>query len=411
MATVLITWELGGGMGHVTRLRPIARALCSAGHRVVFASRDLIAARRAFAESDVACLQAPVQRRKSKSVIPNVRSYAQLLSNVGFASHEELGAAFEGWRSLFDLVDPEVTLFDHSPTALLASRSSATKRILFGDGFCCPPVDGRLPDLRPRQGGPAASCLADEQHVRDVANSILRQNGCDEVEQLSDIYGDVDETLLGTFEELDHFGPRSGAHYWGTWPSYPGDRPQWPQGSGKRVFAYLKPFPALASLLGELRRLALPTIIVGSWVDEAVRRRFGSNTLTLTHRPVDLVAAGSESDLAILNGTHGTTAALLLSGTPCLQIPIYQEQRLVGERTAAMGAGVIADRTNLRDVVKQLHRLLGDDQPRQAASRFASRYRDVDPQEQLDLMVGRIESHLAAALASTSATETAALAM
>jgi hypothetical protein len=397
-----MTWELGGGMGHVTVLRPVACALCRAGHRVIFASRDLIAAERAFADTDVACIQAPVRPRRAKPAVTRVQSYADLLQNVGFSSPEDLRPTYHAWRNLFELVDPDLTLFDHSPTALLASRTSQTRRVLIGNGFFCPPIGDVLPRMGLQRGGPSPAHARKEDCVTDVVNRVIAQFG-DGVTKLSDIYSDVDETLLCTFEELDHFGPRAAARYWGAWPTFPGDRPRWPSGPGKRVFAYLKPFPGLPALLHELRRLALPTIVFGYWVNEDVRARFGSETLTLLNRPVDLVRAGTDSDMSILNATHGTTAALLLAGSPILQIPFYQEQRLVAERVQSMGAGLIADRTNGRNVVAQLHRLLDCDRAPVAAARFAERYRDVDPRQQLESMVGRVESLLPTAETAISA--------
>ena len=41
MARVLLTWELGGGSGHIVNLRPFGHGLESAGHKVLAALRDL----------------------------------------------------------------------------------------------------------------------------------------------------------------------------------------------------------------------------------------------------------------------------------------------------------------------------------------------------------------------------------
>jgi hypothetical protein len=35
MKTALLGWELGGGLGHLMRLRPLDEALLEAGHEVV----------------------------------------------------------------------------------------------------------------------------------------------------------------------------------------------------------------------------------------------------------------------------------------------------------------------------------------------------------------------------------------
>ena len=41
MSRIFIAWELGGGMGHIQRLYPVAKGLRARGHEVVFAVRDL----------------------------------------------------------------------------------------------------------------------------------------------------------------------------------------------------------------------------------------------------------------------------------------------------------------------------------------------------------------------------------
>ena len=41
MATILFTWELGGGLGHLVPLTPLVRALSDRGHRVFAALNDL----------------------------------------------------------------------------------------------------------------------------------------------------------------------------------------------------------------------------------------------------------------------------------------------------------------------------------------------------------------------------------
>jgi hypothetical protein len=38
---VLFTWELGGGLGHIARLRPLAEAMQELGRSVAFAVRDV----------------------------------------------------------------------------------------------------------------------------------------------------------------------------------------------------------------------------------------------------------------------------------------------------------------------------------------------------------------------------------
>ena len=58
MPTVLLAWELGGGLGHFMNLRPLAEGLRRRGHRVVAALRDLSVARRFLADAPTSAAEA-----------------------------------------------------------------------------------------------------------------------------------------------------------------------------------------------------------------------------------------------------------------------------------------------------------------------------------------------------------------
>ena len=84
MATILLTWELGGGIGHLVRLAPIARGLVGRGHRVFAALRDLSRAKTIFGDCEVFLLQAPskVVPATDRKLSPVI--FAQMLYNIGF---------------------------------------------------------------------------------------------------------------------------------------------------------------------------------------------------------------------------------------------------------------------------------------------------------------------------------------
>jgi UDP:flavonoid glycosyltransferase YjiC (YdhE family) len=113
--------------------------------------------------------------------------------------------------------------------------------------------------------------------------------------------------------------------------------------------------------------------------------------LRFAPKPVDLVDAGRSCDVAILNATHGTTAALLLAGKPSLQIPLYLEQQLTADNVAKMGAGLTAEADRPDRVLEQFERLLADNRFGAAARDFGERYADYKSVDQIDRMVERIE--------------------
>ena len=59
MARVLLTWELGGGLGHCANLRPIVEHLVHEGHDVFLALRNVCLFDKVFAGLNVSLLQAP----------------------------------------------------------------------------------------------------------------------------------------------------------------------------------------------------------------------------------------------------------------------------------------------------------------------------------------------------------------
>ena len=386
MKKILFVWELGAGLGHVSSQRPLAERLQESGHNVMLAVRNLRSAASAFDGSGLRFIQCPYREWQVKRRFHPPLSYAHMLDNIGFDDAQGLASLVAAWTNLFDLFDPDMIIFDHSPTALLAARSHRAKRVLHGLGFIAPPAVHPLPPIRPEFNPDMAQLVRDEEAVLSVVNSSLSGTTAPSLRRLADIYSEIDLNLLMTYEELDHFGARQDVRYWGVQNSTPATAPVWPKGAGVKIFAYLKPYPGLADLMRKLRALGRPTIVFGTWVDENAKRSFGSNTLTLVDYPVNINRVASECDLAILNGTHGTTAEMLLHGVPVLQIPIFVEQALTGQRTEALGAGLMADPRDAAMVNAKLTEMLSSNRFRLAASGFSAKYRSVDRAQLFDEM-------------------------
>src|SRR5687768_384397 len=97
MANILLTWELGGGRGHLGPLRQLAEQLLVRGHRAFLVSRDVVAAANFFADLAVDVFAAPLLPALPTYAIPAVRSFADILHNVGFGSRQHLAALTEAW--------------------------------------------------------------------------------------------------------------------------------------------------------------------------------------------------------------------------------------------------------------------------------------------------------------------------
>jgi UDP:flavonoid glycosyltransferase YjiC (YdhE family) len=401
MATVLLTWELGGGIGHLMNLRPIGQELIKRGHRVIAAVKELSNVHDVFAGTGIAAIAAPLVRVTRKYFDP-MRGMAHILGNVGFADERVLTTLFEAWNTLLDLLQPDLVVADHSPNALLAlhGREMTSRkripRVNVGLGFFCPPDGVPLPywlksgEMQYRQ-----QIISDERNITASVNHMLQAHGRPPLARLSEFYAEADEIVLATYREFDHFGPRAetdgAVRYWGHWPYAPGISPRWPEGNGSRIYAYLKPFPTLEHVLGQLRRLGHPTLVFAGGIERAIQQRHSSPTLRFENQPLDLRLVAEQCDFAVLNAGHGTAVSLLLAGKPGVQLPLFTEQMLFAQLVEQHKLGRNADVSDPMKINAALTDLLNNSIYQTKAKEFAARYAHFKPGEQIPEIVNRLE--------------------
>lgn len=389
---LLVAWEQGGGWGHIARFAPVVRGLLGRGHDVIVAARDAERTSPRVPGARVSAL--PVTGRPAESPVARPASLADILHNVGWHSAAELERLTAGWLELMDDVKPDVMVMDFSPTALLASQARPSRRVLLSTGFTSPPDVSPLPSLLPeKDAARAAESAAREEAILDRVNGVLEAHGANPLEHLFQLFRRVDHDVLATYPELDHYGARRGVTYSGVWADTLGERVKWPAGRGPRVFAYLKAFPALDALLHMLGRSGLPVLAYLSDVSAETRRRAAGPSVRIVDTPVDLEWAARRSELAILNAGHGASAAMLLAGTPMLEIPLALEQFHVARRVAELGAGQVAAPESPDQIAQGLQRLLTDPRFERNAAAFRERHRTLDATKRvgqvLDLIVAR----------------------
>jgi UDP:flavonoid glycosyltransferase YjiC (YdhE family) len=384
MATILFSWQLGGGLGHLMQMAPLVQGLARQGHRVFLALRSLSNIPSELRQPQVVLFQAPFKhdgRVNSRSIA----SFAQILVNTGFGNDDELSGLASAWRNLLRMVNPALVIFDHSPLALLAARGLPARRALIGSGFCSPPDVSPLPML-PQLTGQApdpAAPAADEQRILERVNRLLAIWKQPPLTRLGQLYGEVDENFLVTFPELDHYGERPGVRYWGPVNARGGREPQWPATTGKRIFAYLKHSPALPKLFQALRERGHPTLVVLDGPSRSLREKHASDTLRFATERLDPAFVAAQCELAITNGNHGVTCDLLLAGKPVLQFPLHQEQMMMASAVCRLGAGrIVAVREDFDRIEEILDEMLANDRYTAAARAFAARHADFDPTRQ-----------------------------
>lgn len=390
---ILITWELGGDLGHIGRLIPVAGRLQAAGYDVVFALRDLSHVHLLPAGHTV--VPAPgLAPGKAADALREPATFADILYNQGVTADRVLAATVRAWRGLFELVQPAVVIQDFSPTALLALQGWPAASLLLGTGFACPPGGGHLPELRAWQNHYPDRIRQTERQVLAAFNQQLAAQRQPPLQAIGELYERVDANFLATFAALDHYPQRhplpvnGKIQYCGVWSGLGGASPQWPEGTGARIFAYLKPFRGLPRVLDHLVALGHPTLVYLNTDIET--SRWQSPTMKIRHQPLAMHKVAADAGLALLHAGHGSTARMLLAGTPIVQLPVNVEQYHTAVNTERLGAGIMADLADPAAICAAIDRAVASSELADAASSFAREHASYDAGQALETLAAEV---------------------
>ena len=394
MASILFAWELGGDYGHLSRLLPVARELVARGHSVTFVVRDLMGAETILSPHGMRALQAPLWLGKVTN-LPEPISYSELLMHFGYLNAQALTGIARAWRNLVDIIKPDLLVLDHAPTALLASRGLALRRMNFGDGFCIPPAIRPLPPFRWWQRENGARLLDSEQHALTNANAVLLALGAPPMLCLADLLR-CDDNLFCTFAELDHYTQRGAQDYLGPIFSLgQGADVHWPAAPGPRVFAYLKAgYPGLEAALGALHGLHASVLVHAPGVARKTVQQFTSARMSFSVPPLSMDQLRATCHLALCHGGGGTTAAMLLAGKPLMLFPMHMEQAMTARRLTDLGVAVTVVPQATGQLPRLLKRALENPDLGLAAQGFAQRHAGYSQDDSISRAADRCESLL-----------------
>ena len=392
MARYLFAWELGGDYGHLARLLPVALDLRSRGHEVVLAVRDLMGAEKLLTPHGLTYFQAPLWLSKVTQ-LPAAISYPELLMRFGFLNATALTGICKAWRNLIAQLKPDAVVLDHAPTALLATRGLSLARVNFGTGFCIPPHVRPMPHFRWWQRENMARLDDSERHAVATANQVLVELDAPTMLGMGEL-SECDDTLMCTFAELDHYPERNENDYLGPIFSLgQGVNLPWPEATGPRVFAYLKPeYAGLDAILAALHTSGARVLAHVPGAARQTLQKFSNKSMVVSPDPLDIHHMRAECDLAICHGGAGTTAAMLLAGKPLIVFPMQMEQTMGAHRLAAMGAGIALTAEASAQMPRLLRKALTDTALSQAAQAFANRYQGYDQNQTIRIAADRCEA-------------------
>jgi predicted glycosyltransferase len=108
---VLLTWELGLNLGHLTRLLPIAQRLQREGHSVLVAARDVRSAAAILGPTRIRFVQAP-HLPSGIPLMQRASGYADILLSQGWSNQSALWGLVQAWLGVLDLFHPDRLILD-----------------------------------------------------------------------------------------------------------------------------------------------------------------------------------------------------------------------------------------------------------------------------------------------------------
>ena len=392
MSRMLLAWELGSNLGHLSRLLPLASRLKERGHEVLVSARDLGLATEVLAPVGIRFIQSPADGR-ARPATRQPQSYADVLLMQGWESMPRLWGLVQAWGNLFRLFRPVVVVLDYAPTALLAARILRLPCALLGTGFELPPLQaplGPFPGFR----ASAENARAADAQALESANRVLEAYQAAPLAALCDLFR-TEYRWLTTFAELDQYGPRSGETYVG--PIGRVDRGEpvtWPAGFRHRVLAYLR--PGMADPLRILRALAgqsdAAVICAAPGVSPEISEGLGRPGFQFVPRPVSFLALLPQASVLVSYAPAGSVAQSLLEGVPQLMMPAHVEAQMTAVRVASLGAGLtLRGEATEREIATALRRVLDERRFKVRALEFASRHRAFDRAAACERIVAEIE--------------------
>lgn len=344
MAHILLTWEFGAGLGHLTRLIPVARELRGYGHRVTLAVPQPEAAQplvsKKFGKDD------GVRLIKGHSWPPPVgpeslktptHTLADVLMLFGYNNSERLYGEVKKWKKLIRNERPDLIVSDFSPTIRLALAGSLPI-VVIGNGYTVPPVGRLLPPIRPWETYIHPLSRAHEAIIWRSVNRVLKYMRHPLIEYFSDLFSG-DNTFICTIPEFDPYqryrncalhspfniAPPCGIHQ--TTPK-------------NTAFVYLpNAHPLMKEVVNSLCALGIKSDVYIPRIDNKMAEKLKHENIRLHRSPLALNKVLPEKRLIIHHGGLGTAFEAGLSSTPQILIPKRLEHGVTSHALAALGCG------------------------------------------------------------------------
>ena len=318
---ILFSWEFGANLGHLARDYPLASRFLEMNHEVVFVVPNPIKAENF--SSKFRYIETPHHTIQGHGAPLN---YSAMLLMLGFGSSTAC-KVIDAWVQLLSDEKPDLVVINHSFTALVAARFLNIRTLVIGTAWEIPSEA----TVQPPWGFQSLQDLSKiDKQLMDVIKPYVQ------VEFLHEVFG---KPYLTTIPELD-FHSRPNANYIGYLGDIESQSSLSFESSKTKIFAYLRTnhhsyYEQLAALnacgaevICYIADLLTP--------QEFIIAKMYSN-LRVTKVPQRI--SDLKPDLVLSYGST-TVTDCVTQGIPVLMLPKLLEQKLVGDKLQASGAGI-----------------------------------------------------------------------
>ena len=348
MAKVLVAWEFGGGMGHLTGVAALAATIAARGHAVTLAVPDPGKAKPLLRErvrpGDRVQLVQGVGWRAFKEVdgtpagkIPTL-TLADVMLLFGWDDPHNVGPRVRAWEKLVDRLKPDRAIADFAPALRLVSEGKLPFAMM-GTGYSMPPRGRLLPPIRPWHTKVTAYSRKNEALALAALNRLRQALRMPAVEHFADVFhGDRSYPCT-----IPAFDPYRQHRVTPTLPPHniePIDPGPPADQRAARALVHLPPGHALLRpVLRALGALGLTADLVPRGDAAALLGELPANT-EVQSAYVDLAERLPAARLAVHHGGLGLSYAAAMAATPQLLLTEKLEHRITAEALVAAGAGL-----------------------------------------------------------------------
>ena len=401
MARIVLIWEMGADLGHITRMNMLASNLSIRGHKVTAIFSDLSYLTQFYPGPNSASyqiLQGPCWPDRRLRLSRSPANLSEVLLSVGFYQPQTIADKLVQWQALFSQLQADVIIYDYAPTALLATRKISCHKINLSDPFSNPPVCSPLP-LFDRHAKVSETNLAiSESKLVSCINQAAHKTGLTDIQYAHELFA-ADTTFLLSIPELDPFAHlRRSEKYIGPFTNpQAGKLPlAWNNTTKKKVFAYLKPtWPSLEVFLDAASQLPIQGRFFIPNAPDTLLSRHQKADIEIVTTPYDLSSV-RDCDLAVCHGGHSTLLQSSLGGVPTLLIPLQQEQQCIALKAvdSALALALGSDITSPEVIGSCINNVLLSEHLRQKTKSCAQQYQQQFAKPALEFVTEYVESVL-----------------